>query len=156
MDLSKPADAVKARQKVQCSTEDGKPAVYWWKGGVYSRVPGENELLDPAKTGSDDATVSWARISKWLPWMKMGDRPGVVVFHTAGLRVNGWDDVPDIIRNEVKTNWPLWQEAPPIDDPTSEYDQLGSVQTLDGSEEQETVSNSINPQNKRSAKNYSF
>lgn len=48
--------------------------------------------------------------------MKMGDRPGVVVFHTAGLRVNGWDDVPDVVRNEVKQNWPAWLEAPPIDD----------------------------------------
>ena len=92
-------------------------------GGWYHAMEfGTNEvplddLLDASSTAVKDRVLTWVRVSKWLPWMKMGDRPGVVVFHTAGLRVNGWEDVPEIIRNEVKTNWPLWQEAPPIDDP---------------------------------------
>jgi hypothetical protein len=75
-----------------------------------------DDLLDAAKDTVHDRVLTWVRISKFLPWMKMGDRPGVVVFHTAGTRMSGWDDVPDIIRNEVKQNWPTWMEAPPIDD----------------------------------------
>ncbi len=75
-----------------------------------------DDLLDANSGEIKDRVLTWVRISKFLPWMKMGDRAGVVVFHTAGLRVNGWDDVPDLIRNEVKQNWPTWQEAPPIDD----------------------------------------
>lgn len=43
LDLSKPDDAMKAMQKVQCSLEDGKPATFWWKGSVFSRVPGEQD-----------------------------------------------------------------------------------------------------------------
>ncbi|MGH9838904.1 MAG: DUF1838 family protein [Blastocatellia bacterium] len=56
------------------------------------------------------------RISKWLPWMKMGDRPGVVVFHTAGMRLNSFDEMPDEVKNEVKQNWPVFLKAPPPDD----------------------------------------
>jgi hypothetical protein len=253
LDPSKPEEIIKIERKMHCSTEDGKPALYWWHGRVYSRVPGErdrllfnvhgfnvrackgfndpqrgpgyrsvsremliytdpqtgqvlrawknpwtgeevevlhvandpvnmrepsfardkdgkplaaaqlgfvkdgrlltgggaarlfyknplggdyqenvggwyhamefttsevplDDLLDAKATAVTDRVLTWVRISKWLPWMKMGDRPGVVIFHTAGMRVSGWDDVPEVVRNEVKRNWPLWQEAPPIDD----------------------------------------
>jgi hypothetical protein len=51
-----------------------------------------------------DCVLTWVRISKFLPRMKMGDRPGVVIFHTAGTKMSGWDDVPELIRNEVKPN----------------------------------------------------
>jgi len=60
--------------------------------------------------------LTWVRMSKWLPWMKMGDRPGVVIFHTAGTRVDSIDDVPEPVRTEIKTNYPLWLQAPPLDD----------------------------------------
>ncbi len=253
LDPAKPEDAIKMERKISCSTEDGKTAVYWWHGRVYSRMPGErdrhifnvhgfnlrtcqgfkdakrgtgyrsvsremliyfdpqtNQVLrtwknpwtgeevevlhvanDPVnmreptyaldkdgkpargsmgfvKEGKlfqggdaarlfyknplagdyqdniggtyhamealtaaaplDDVTdananevkdrvLSWVRISKWLPWMKMGDRAGVVIFHTAGLRLNSWDEMPDEVKNEVKQNWPTFQTAPPPDDP---------------------------------------
>jgi hypothetical protein len=41
LDLGKPADAVTAYRKVQCSTRDGEAVVYHWVGEVYSRVEGE-------------------------------------------------------------------------------------------------------------------
>ena len=43
LNLSNPNDAVKARQKMICSLEEGKTIVYWWKGGAFSRVPGEKD-----------------------------------------------------------------------------------------------------------------
>ncbi len=92
-------------------------------GGWYHAMEfGTNEiplddLLDARNGQVNDRMLTWVRISKWLPWMKMGDRPGLVVFHTAGLRLNSWDEAPEVIRNEVKQNWPLWLEAPPMDDP---------------------------------------
>jgi hypothetical protein len=253
LDPAKPEDIIKIERKINCSTEDGKTAIYWWHGRVYSRVPGErdrhlfnvqgfnlrtcmsysdprrgpgyrsvsremliyfdpqtNQVLrawknpwtseevevlhvanDPVNmrepafaytpdgkpargsigfekegkllqggdaarlfyqnplagdyqqyvggayhamealtavaplddlTGPNakevkDRVLSWVRISKWLPWMKMGDRPGVVIFHTAGMRLNSWDEMPEEVKNEVKQNWPAFQQAPPPDDP---------------------------------------
>lgn len=43
LDLDDPNDAVKALRKLQCHMEDGKPAIYWWSGVTYSRVPGEKD-----------------------------------------------------------------------------------------------------------------
>ena len=47
-----------------------------------------------ARRGTQDAVLSWGRISRWLPWMKMGDRDGLVVFHTAGMRLDRGSSFP--------------------------------------------------------------
>ena len=72
--------------------------------------------LSPDTTTIDDAMLSWGRISKWLPWMKMGDREGVVVFNTAGMRLQSYAELPDVLRNEIEATYPIYREPPPIDD----------------------------------------
>jgi hypothetical protein len=74
-----------------------------------------SQVLDPKTTEVEDHVHSWARISKWLPWMEMGDREGVVVFHTTGVRVKNFDEMPDIVKNEIRKNFPIYAEPPPID-----------------------------------------
>jgi hypothetical protein len=39
------AETLQAFRRMQCSLEDGKPAVYGWTGRTYSRVPGEPDRL---------------------------------------------------------------------------------------------------------------
>ncbi len=34
-------DSVQAHRRIQCSLQDGQPAVFGWTGYAYSRVPGE-------------------------------------------------------------------------------------------------------------------
>lgn len=253
LDPATPEDALKIERKISCSLEDGKTAVYWWRGNVYSRVPGERDRLlfavqgfnlrtcksyndpqlgpgyravsremllyfepqtnkvlrtwknpwtgeevevlhvandpvsmrepaftrdqdgQPTRTGTGgfevtgtqlqggnaarlfyknplggefqenvggfyhamefltaatptedlldasanevkDRVISWVRVSKWLPWMRMGDRAGVIVFHTAGMRLNSWEEMPEEVKEEVQKNWPTFQTAPPPDD----------------------------------------
>ena len=72
-------------------------------------------LLD---AGRKDASrnIGWMRVSKWLPWMKMGDRAGVIYYHTAGTRVESIDDLPEPFRTEMRTTYKVWQQAPPLDD----------------------------------------
>lgn len=248
LDLSKPEDAVKASRKIHCSLNDGQPAVYWWRGHVYSRVPGEkdrklfhvqgmniracvtlidpqgnygyrmvsrevmfyldpetdqilrtwnnpwtgksvevvhvandpvnmrpvfargphgnyqlggtikdgwvwlttevplfytnplggdyqeyvggayqaiemfnhflplDELLDANKPSVENVLVGWARVSQWLPWMEMGDRPGQLIFHAAGKKLRSWDDLPEMMKREIETNYPIYKTPPPLDD----------------------------------------
>jgi hypothetical protein len=250
LDLSNPEDAVKAMRKLQCNLEDGEPAVYWWTGSAYSRVPGEKdrrlfdyhgmnvracqtlsdeehgygyrqvsreiviyldpesgeilrtwtnpwtgkklqvmhiandpvnsrfptyargprgpfqlpattfkngrgwmsievplfysnplggeyqdyvggtyqaiemfnfffdeaELLDTEVGGLVGANVSWARISKWLPWMEMGDRVGWMMYNGAGQRIRNWDELPELLKEELRANYPEYAEPPPLDD----------------------------------------
>lgn len=252
LDLSRPDDNVRALQKIQCHLEDGKPAVFWWTGSVYSRVPGERDrllftyhgmnvrackafqdaekgygyrmvsreillytdpesgqivrrwknpwtgeevevvhvandpvntrgpiwartaagpfelgatftegrgwlsfevplqypsplggdyqefvggayqaiemfnfffdqarLLDGTVSGLDDAHVGWARVSQWLPWMKMGGRVGGLIFNGAGKRVAGFEALPELLKAEIRASYPAFAGPPPLDDARS-------------------------------------
>lgn len=44
-DLSTPEGQLQAMRRIQCSTIDGKAVTYYWKGVMYSRVPGEADRL---------------------------------------------------------------------------------------------------------------
>jgi hypothetical protein len=91
-------------------------------GGTYQAIEmfnfffDEAILLDPAVTGSNDTHVSWSRVSKWLPWMKMGDRAGQMIYTGAGKRVTTWEELPEILKNELKRVKPEFQTPPPLDD----------------------------------------
>jgi len=75
----------------------------------------EEDALDKDSPKISDRVISWGRVSEWLPWMEMGDKAGVVVFHTAGTRLNSWDDTPDVLKDEILANYPLYSEPPPMD-----------------------------------------
>ena len=73
---------------------------------------------DLAMDAGDTANVriGWARISGWLPWMKMGDRAGEMYFHTAGRKLESYDQLPAVIKDEIATNYPGYDAPPPLDD----------------------------------------
>lgn len=56
--------------------------------------------------------VSWTRIAPWLPWMGNGDRPGQLVYHCEGVKVGGFDDMPEQIRARVLADAPHFTSAP--------------------------------------------
>ena len=91
-------------------------------GGTYQAIEmfnfffDEAALLDASIGGMDNTNVSWARVSKWLPWMKMGDRAGQMIYNGAGKRVASWDELPETLKNELKATKPEYQEPPPLDD----------------------------------------
>lgn len=74
------------------------------------------DALDADSPELADAVLSWGRISKWLPWMEMGDREGVVIFHTAGMRLDNYSQLPKVVRDEIELNYPQYKEPPPLDD----------------------------------------
>lgn len=45
LDLSTPQGALTAMRKIQCSSEDGKPIFYTWKGRAFSRRMGEPDRV---------------------------------------------------------------------------------------------------------------
>lgn len=63
-----------------------------------------------------DNVISWGRISRWLPWMKMRSRDGVLVFYTGGARLDSWDDMPERMKAEIRANYPAYVAPPPVDD----------------------------------------
>ncbi len=73
-------------------------------------------LSDPKTTRSDDTIISWGRISRWMPWMKMGGRDGLLVHYTGGLRLNSFEELPEWMKAEVRKNYPDYVAPPPVDD----------------------------------------
>lgn len=74
-----------------------------------------DELANPRKA-SVPARVAWVRMSGWLPWMEMGDRPGLIYFHTSGRKLDRYEDMPATLREEIRANFPLYEAPPPLDD----------------------------------------
>jgi hypothetical protein len=59
--------------------------------------------------------LSWTRFSDFLPWMKMGDKPGYLMYSSRGSKLkNGYADLPQKIKDFVAVTAPEYQHAPTI------------------------------------------
>ncbi|VWX59781.1 DUF1838 family protein [Sphingorhabdus sp. 109] len=75
-----------------------------------------DEMLD-TKYPTAYPTISWVRISDWMPWMKMRGRQGQMVFNAMGAKLKKYDDLPKVIKDEIALNHPEYTAPPPGDDP---------------------------------------
>lgn len=60
--------------------------------------------------------ISWVRISDWMPWMKMRGRQGQMVFNAMGNKLKSFDELPAVLKDEIKANYPTYNAPPPGDD----------------------------------------
>lgn len=75
-----------------------------------------DEMLD-TKNPTAYPSVSWVRISDWMPWMKMRGRQGQMVFNAMGAKLKSYDELPKTIKDEIALNHPIYTAPPPGDDP---------------------------------------
>lgn len=90
-------------------------------GGMYHVTEmfnffGDVNNLADRKRDSAEAAVGWQRLSTWLPWMEMGGREGLIYFHTAGRKLERWEDLPAVMKTEIIARFPDYQAPPPLDD----------------------------------------
>ncbi len=87
-------------------------------GGTYHATEMFNffgrmsDLTDP-QNHSADVNVAWARISDWLPWMKMRGRAGNLYFNGAGRKLDSFADLPAGMRAAIEARGPIYKEALP-------------------------------------------
>ncbi len=91
-------------------------------GGTYHATElfnffGAVDDLGNRRKDSAESAVSWQRLSLWLPWMEMGDRTGMLYFHTAGRKLASRDDLSATMKAEIAKNYPEYVNPPPLDDP---------------------------------------
>ncbi len=81
------------------------------------------ELLNPEIISVSQLKLCWDRIGPWIPWMKMGNLPGNLIYSAYGGKVSGVSGLPQLLQDEIKTRMPLYQNAPAslldVDDVTS-------------------------------------
>lgn len=80
---------------------------------IFTFVLGRDEL-DTSKPAYP--AVSWTRISAWMPWMKMRGRQGQLIHHAAGAKLKAFQDLPDVMKAEIETNYPQYTAPPAVDD----------------------------------------
>jgi len=86
---------------------------------IFNTFYKTKELLDPKATRIADSRISWQRISKWLPWMQMGERDGLMVFNATGFSTFAAGKVPARLWALVDARWPAYRLPPPVDDARS-------------------------------------
>ena len=57
--------------------------------------------------------ISWTRLGQWLPWMRMADRPGYLIYHCSGAKLpGGFSALPADIRELVADHDNSFSRAP--------------------------------------------
>ncbi len=94
------------------ATRAYSPAPDYQAGEFFALSAPAAALADPARATVPAMTLGWHRVGPWLPWMAMGERPGLLVYVAHGARVDGLAALPAILRDELATRLPLYRHAP--------------------------------------------
>jgi len=71
-----------------------------------------SEVMNPEVTSASCVT-SWARVGQWLPFMEMGNPPGVMVYHSDSYKLmEGVSQIPDNILRYTEKNHAKYLESP--------------------------------------------
>jgi hypothetical protein len=87
------------------------PAPGYVAGEFFSFEADSAAVIDPARATVPALRFSWHRVGPWLPWMAMGNRPGVLVYRAHG-RKHDAAEMPAPLRAELETRTPLFSHAP--------------------------------------------
>ena len=74
-----------------------------------------DEMLDSSKR-LERSWIAWVRVAQWLPWMKMGSKPGLMVFNATGSSTFDRREIPEPLRSTLEERYPTYFEPPPLDD----------------------------------------
>lgn len=68
-------------------------------------------MADPALK-QVPVTYGWTRVGPWLPWMKLGQRPGSLLYVAQGNKRASVDELPADIRARIASQYPEYATAP--------------------------------------------
>ena len=69
------------------------------------------DLENPALK-SVPVTYGWTRVGPWLPWMKLGTRPGSLLYIAQGNKRGSVSELPADIQELVRNKYPEYARAP--------------------------------------------
>lgn len=93
------------------ATRRFSPSPNYQAGEFFSLVANRGEAEDVNRSTVSHLRFSWFRVSPWLPWMAMGDRPGYLVVSARGQKVD-YAALPPVLRDEIAQRVPLFRHAP--------------------------------------------
>ncbi|BAU66045.1 hypothetical protein STA3757_34460 [Stanieria sp. NIES-3757] len=91
---------------------DYSPNPTYQAAELFKLTVSTKELWNPAIVSVSKLRLCWDRIGPWVPWMKMGDRQGQLIYSGYGGKVGGFDELPQLLKDEINTRVPLYKNAP--------------------------------------------
>lgn len=64
------------------------------------------------KPTSTATHYSWFRTGPWLPWMRMGTTPGVLLYSGNGRKYDSFEALPEQLREYTRKHYPKFMDAP--------------------------------------------
>lgn len=101
-------DSILPRLEYPLHSADNKyqAAELWTMHGRLS------EVMNP-DVSSASCVTSWARVGQWLPFMEMGNRPGIMVYHSDSFKLmEGVKQIPPAILAHTEKNHAKYLESP--------------------------------------------
>ena len=91
-------------------------------GGTYHAMEIFNSFYDAKKLLNSrtksigQSHLSWSRVAKWLPWLEMGDKPGIMIFNANGFSTFERNRIPKKLMAILEDRYPLYLEPPELTD----------------------------------------
>ncbi len=91
-------------------------------GGTYHAMEIFNDyyrtadFTDTKRVRIGESRISWQRISSWLPWMKMRDRPGIMIFNATGYSSFEKSRIPPRLMQVLTSRYPEYLSPPALGD----------------------------------------
>ena len=60
------------------------------------------------------ATLHFQNLGPWMPWMKMGQDPGLTTWQLLGTKVSSTGEIPDRLRARFEADYTDWLENPGV------------------------------------------
>ena len=83
---------------------------------IFNSFYDADKLLDNATPSIGQSHLGWSRVAKWLPWLEMGDRAGIMVFNASGFSTFDKRRIPQRLVEILDERYPGYWEPPPLDD----------------------------------------
>lgn len=82
--------------------------IFDFNGDLAELLDGDQPVAYPV--------VSWVRLAQWLPWMEMDSRAGMLYFNAMGRKLHSYDQLSDVLKQEIAARYPEYVAPPPLDD----------------------------------------
>lgn len=92
--------------------QDYSPQKLYQAGEFFQYIVPIDEVLDPSVTSVKSFSGSWMRFGLWLPWMKMKDKPGQLIYNAAIKKFSDFERLSPVLRQLINSRLPSYKEAP--------------------------------------------
>jgi hypothetical protein len=83
---------------------------------IFNTFYSAADFLAPKGPRINPSRLAWQRVSGLLPWMRMGDRPGVMIFNATGFSTFDRAQISPKLMQILQTRYPEYLTPPPLGD----------------------------------------